>query len=538
MAGQWLSTQASQLTTYLQKSVLGPTVGWIKERWGQVSAWLADQIPALGACWSAFAQFAKAARAKIARVPLLGAYVEANIQAWEGALLGALIEHPTGMQMFGQLVAGFVPGLGEAAALRDGLVVLWRYGEGKASGPEALLGVVGALPGLSALRGGHAGKELLDNADVLAKALKELEAAGHSVPPGLGKLLADSPELVAALETNPELVATLAKNPQVLTALAKNPGLLADALQYGDQGLEALARGGEDGMAALKGAGLAPDEMARVIHPAADGAEAGNNIFQSYGEGRDWFLQNHADPGSALGQLPGPTGYGLRVDFTGADRDVIAQSMETLNGLIERHPGAVERLQEVNVVGANAKYPTYLGGKPFDAYASALPSEDSKHTIALWLNEHIFRDGHLPSQMEIGLQSGRSVAMPTQGSSVINFQALISHEYGHAVHRWLDGQSSDIKNKIASKLENIMTQHRDILQQLTPSSYGRNYTPSQQPREIFAELFASREVINSMGATDLIDQSLVHPLLRNKETQDIVLSFCSTIDNIVQVLPN
>ena len=234
-AGQvlgWLGEQAGRLGNWLSTEVFPRVSQWAGEQWTHLSGWVAEQFPALAACWKAFEQFAEAAWAKVQQVPLVGDYLRISGELLEGMIAGDALQNPTAMNIVGQVLIGFTP-IGWAGDARDIGLALYRLAKGEGSGVDALIAVAAIVPGLDALKGLKGGAKLLDHADEAAEGLKLLQDALKGLPPGLTD--------------------GILKNPELMAQLAKNPGLLEEVIRRGDEGVEAFAKGGEDGLATLKG---------------------------------------------------------------------------------------------------------------------------------------------------------------------------------------------------------------------------------------------------------------------------------------------
>ncbi|GAB4211633.1 MAG: hypothetical protein OHK0022_46410 [Roseiflexaceae bacterium] len=247
----WLGEKAGQAASWLGTNVFGPVSQWAGEQWGRLSGWVAEQFPALAACWNAFSQFAGAAWEKIKKVPVLGTVAQITGEIVVGAIAGDALENPSIWNIVGQVAVGFIPFVGQAADVRDLAMVLWRLKDGKASWLDVSLTLAAFIPGMDAAKAGK-GAKALDNLDEAGAALKVFGEGMENIPPGLTDALLKNPQAVEALNKSPEALAALTKNPQLLESVARNPELVQDAMRYGDEGMQALAQGGPDGLRALR----------------------------------------------------------------------------------------------------------------------------------------------------------------------------------------------------------------------------------------------------------------------------------------------
>lgn len=218
---------------------------------------------------------------------------------------------------------------------------------------------------------------------------------------------------------------------------------------------------------------------------------------------------------------------GLALDLTGARHDVITQSLDELNELVALYPEPAQRLAELKVVTEGQRYPDYLGGAPFTASIEALPGRDTPLAEQLWMHRSVFGAGELPSGRRA--EAGRSVAFPRAGAGAVCFVALMAHEYGHMLYRWLEtrGFGADL----AVQCSAITQRYVKLLQPLTPASFdGR--PPIQIPQEIFAELFACRRVFSAVQG-HIIGLDLVHPRLGDEGLQVLVRLFGLLVDDLV-----
>jgi hypothetical protein len=218
---------------------------------------------------------------------------------------------------------------------------------------------------------------------------------------------------------------------------------------------------------------------------------------------------------------------GLDVDFTGARRDVMAQSLDELDELVELYPEPAQRLLALTVVGEDSRYPDYLGGGPFTAYIEALPGQTTPLAERIWMSRTIFGAGRLPDGHAAA--AGRQVALPRAGSPAVCFVALMAHEYGHMLYRWL--QTRGFGDELGVQCSAITQKYIKILRPLTPASF-EHQPPIHIPQEIFAELFASRRVFSAVQG-HIIGVDLVHPMLDEEALQVLVRLFGLMVDDFV-----
>lgn len=114
------------------------------------------------------------------------------------------------------------------------------------------------------------------------------------------------------------------------------------------------------------------------------------------------------------------------------------------------------------------------------------------------------------------------VAFPTTGADTVNIPALIAHEYGHAKQRWLE-VDDDAAKALRGDLDRLITNHKPTLRTLTARSF--EYEPASLiPREVFAELYAARHVLDLADGGKLAED-LVHPALRDPAMQPVLAEF-------------
>ncbi|HEU4322850.1 MAG TPA: DUF4157 domain-containing protein [Roseiflexaceae bacterium] len=499
----WLGEQASRLGNWLSTEVFPRLSQWASEQWTHLSGWVAEQLPGLTACWNAFEQFADASWTKIQQVPLVGDYLRINAELLEGMLAGDALQDPTALNVVGQVLIGFTP-IGWLGDARDIGLALHRLATGEGNGVDALLALAAVVPGLDALKGLKGGAKLLDHTDEATEGLRLLHDALKGLPSGVaGGIL---------------------KNPALMEQLARNPKLLEEALRRGDEGLEALTRGGEDGLGAFSRADDNIDEMARWGKRFNTSNTPNSSTFSSNYEGLEWFNERYINDGNyhPIARLRGDY-FGPKLQ--GARSDIIEQSLDEIDYLMQHYPEASANLENIAVVNSYTPYPTGSEGRIFEAHAAAISGKDSLLIKEIWLNKEIFGYGQLLDEY-IKTDGGRSVAFPR--GDIVNFSALMSHEYGHAVHRWI--QSSGFHNEILDEMQTIIGNNIENLKKLTPASF--DYRPTKIPSEIFAELFASRRIIQEFYSGFLPEHLMPHTLV-DEDIQKIVVKFGCILDNLV-----
>ena len=220
---------------WVNDNVVQPSVDWVSNKIEEGKAWIKEQFPGLVACWELFQSFVEGINEKIRQLPVLGDFLRfrdsinnALGDILEGALKGELIDDPNGWNILGQVIMGFVPYAGQAADIRDLLVILDKMESGEAGYLDLSLALVAFIPGLGdAIK---AGKHL-DQADEVLAGLDNIVRQFDNVPPGL--------------------IDDLFGNPAVRQALTENPEILQTLLSQGDEGVELLTKYGDDAVRTL-----------------------------------------------------------------------------------------------------------------------------------------------------------------------------------------------------------------------------------------------------------------------------------------------
>jgi hypothetical protein len=197
---------------------------------------------------------------------------------------------------------------------------------------------------------------------------------------------------------------------------------------------------------------------------------------------------------------------------------------DTLDTLVTQIPEVAAMWEKILVRSHDTDYP-YGYGK-FKAFAAAVPNGETRCVTELWFNEHLMRTGRL-ADPDIGEEAGKSVAFPHAGRDTVSLPGFVAHEAGHAVQRWLEEQG--YTDALDHALHDLLSDHTDTLRRFTAQAFDR-YTEAQQPREVFADLYAARYVL---AHRDTIPPDQVHPALHNPAVQAQIATFGTVVDNLI-----
>ncbi|MGB1251308.1 MAG: eCIS core domain-containing protein [Candidatus Promineifilaceae bacterium] len=244
-------------------------ITWVNTQVDSAKQWLETQMPGLMACWELYQSFAAGIEERLRQLPLIGDFIRASEaitqaidQMVEGALLGDLIKDPTGWNIVGQIIMGFIPIAGQIADIRDLIAVLDKMERGEATYLDLTLALIAFIPGL-----GDAGKATknLDQAPEMLKFVDELGGLFGDLPKGLTRNILDNPALKEAITKNPQILETL--------------------LKQGDEGIELLAKHGEQGIRVLEEYGDEGLRMLREgVYSVVEGADG--HLYKVLADGR------------------------------------------------------------------------------------------------------------------------------------------------------------------------------------------------------------------------------------------------------------
>lgn len=209
---------------------------------------------------------------------------------------------------------------------------------------------------------------------------------------------------------------------------------------------------------------------------------------------------------------------GLKINVPGVDRTLIINTLRKLDELVSRYPQVGEQLRGIYSKVSDIDF--YPNGKTFDAYAALVESE-------IWINQEAWNYGEFFTEEGLLKFGGKGVSYP--GGSTINFESIITHEFGHGLRNQLISNGVDVDTILSPLRERYDT----LLKNITSSTFDGGYVPSALPGEVFAEIFAANELIQDFDL-NRVPTNLINDQLLQAEYRTMVADFMSQIANMIE----
>jgi len=187
----------------------------------------------------------------------------------------------------------------------------------------------------------------------------------------------------------------------------------------------------------------------------------------------------------------------IRVVFAGAHPENVGIMITELEDFISSHPQVLEDIPITEIrVNPNMRH---------EDWASLIP-DPATSTASLHLNLNVW------ARPDFAFPVPGNVTL-TYRPNMFSYDALIRHELGHLVDRWIMSRSPQVTKRLASFIE----ANEDIFEQLSPLSRQYRTDPRElvrRPlREYFAEAFAATKYLPSDLEEEVINVVMEYKLM-------------------------